>query len=227
MVDFSPAFPLDRRSPNALIDLIPRNDLSDSRGLRRIRILYHRSAIIFDRYHSDEAHCFWRFGTGFGHSDKCVRRHLAGDKRDWSSLNYQIASVSSTGMITGALAGNATIRATSAGLTGELNVVVVPGAPASIVIYSGTGQSAAKGSAVTDPLCTNVKDAAGNWLIGATVTYVVSTGGGQVAAPATPVTNSAGIAISGAWTLGPNAGTQTVTASSPGAGSVVFSATAQ
>ena len=145
----------------------------------------------------------------------------------WSSSNYQIASVSSTGVITGALAGNATIRATSAGLTGELNVVVVPGAPASIVIYSGNGQSAAKGSAVTDPLCTNVKDAAGNWLIGATVTYVVSTGGGQVAAPTTPVTNSAGIAISGAWTLGPNAGTQTVTASSPGAGSVVFSATAQ
>lgn len=145
----------------------------------------------------------------------------------WFSSNDQVASVSSTGLITGAIQGNATIRATSAGLTGELNVTVIPGAPARIIIFSGNGQSAAKGSSVADPLCTNVLDAAGNWIIGATVTYVVSTGGGQVGAPTAPVTNGAGIAISGAWTLGPSAGTQTVTASSAGAGSVVFSATAQ
>ena len=138
-----------------------------------------------------------------------------------------MASVSSTGLITGALQGHATIRATSSGLTGELGVNVIPGAPAKIIIFSGNGQSAAKGSALADPLCTNVLDAAGNWIIGATVTYVVSTGGGQVGAPTAPVTNGGGIAISGTWTLGPNAGTQTVTASSAAAGSVVFSATAQ
>jgi hypothetical protein len=112
-------------------------------------------------------------------------------------------------------------------LTGQLNVTVIPGAPAKIIIFSGNGQSAAKGSALADPLCTNVLDAAGNWIVGATVTYVVSTGGGQVSAPTAPVTNASGIAISGIWTLGPGSGTQTVTASAAGAGSVVFSATAQ
>lgn len=145
----------------------------------------------------------------------------------WFSSNDQVASVSSTGLITGGLQGHATIRATAAGFTGQLDVNVIPGAPAKIIIFSGNGQSATKGSAVADPLCTNVLDAAGNWIIGATVTYVVTTGAGQMGAPTAPVTNGAGIAISGAWTLGPNAGTQTVTASSAGAGSVVFSATAQ
>jgi hypothetical protein len=145
----------------------------------------------------------------------------------WFSANDQVASVSSTGLITGKAQGHATIRATSAGLTDELVVNVVPGPPAKIVIYSGNSQSATKGSAVADPLCTNVLDAAGNLIIGATVTYVVTTGGGQMGAPTAPVTNSNGIAISGTWTLGPNAGPQSVTASSAGAGSVVFSATAQ
>ena len=145
----------------------------------------------------------------------------------WTSSNGLVASVSSSGLITGARQGNATIRAGSGSLTGEVSVIVVPGDPASIVIFAGNGQVGTRGAPLPDPLCTNVKDAAGNLITGVVVTYVVATGGGQLAAPTSPPTDGQGIAISGHWTLGSSAGTQTVTASSAGAGSVTFSATAQ
>jgi alpha-amylase len=145
----------------------------------------------------------------------------------WSSSNSGVASVSSTGLITGALAGSATIHATSGSSTGEISVTVVPGAPASMVIVAGDGQSGPAGSQLSVPLCTSVKDAAGNLIVGATVSYTVMTGGGQLADPTAPTTGADGIAISGLWTLGPAAGTQTVVASSAGAGSVTFTATAQ
>ena len=145
----------------------------------------------------------------------------------WSSSSSTVASVSSTGLIIGALVGTAIIRATSGTISGQVAVSVVPGAPATVTIYSGDGQSGSAGSQLTDPLCTNVKDAAGNLIIGATVSYTVMTGGGQLADPTAPTTDANGIAISGLWTLGPAAGTQTVVASSAGAGSVTFTATAQ
>jgi hypothetical protein len=145
----------------------------------------------------------------------------------WLSSSPSIASVSPTGLVTGALKGKATISATSGNMTGQITVTVVPGAPASIVVYSGNGQVRPKGSQLLEPLCTNVLDAAGNLIIGVMVTYAVTTGAGTLAAPTAPVTDPAGIAISGLWTLGPNAGAQTVTASSVGAGSVTFTATAQ
>jgi Bacterial Ig-like domain (group 2) len=145
----------------------------------------------------------------------------------WSSSNPAVASVSSDGLVTGARKGTATISATSEGLTGHVDVTVVPGAPASIRIYAGNNQSGPPGSQLNDPLCTNVMDAAGNLIIGAVVSYVVATGGGHLASPTTPATDASGIAISGLWTLGSTAGPQTVTASSTGAGSVTFTAVAQ
>jgi len=145
----------------------------------------------------------------------------------WSSSNSPVASVGSTGLITGALKGSAIIHATSGSSTGGISVTVIPGAPASVTIFSGDGQSGPAGSLLPDPLCTNVKDAAGNLIIGATVSYTVMTGGGQLADPTAPTTDANGIAISGLWTLGPAAGTQTVVASSAGASSVTFTATAE
>jgi hypothetical protein len=130
-------------------------------------------------------------------------------------------------LITGALEGSTIIHATSGTSTGQISVTVIPGAPATITIYAGDGQSGPAGSQLSGPLCTNVKDAAGNLIIGATVSYTVMTGGGQLAEPTAPTTDATGIAISGLWTLGPAAGAQTVTASSAGAGSVTFTATAQ
>jgi hypothetical protein len=97
-----------------------------------------------------------------------------------------------------------------------------------ITIYTGDGQAGPKGSALGDPLCTNVFDGQGNLMANVMVTYTVTTGGGQMQDPISVPTNSSGIATSGTWTLGPVAGIQTVTASTAGvAQTVTFSATAQ
>jgi hypothetical protein len=97
-----------------------------------------------------------------------------------------------------------------------------------IAIYLGNNQSGPKGSALPDPLCTNVFDQNGRLMYGVTVTYTVATGGGQLQAPASVQTDASGIATSGSWTLGPATGMQTVTASTAGvAASVTFTATAQ
>jgi hypothetical protein len=109
---------------------------------------------------------------------------------------------------------------------GSTAPTVTFGPPASIVIYSGNSQTGAAGTTLSDPLCTNVLDGAGHKLVGVVVTYTVTTGGGAIASPTTPSTDAGGIATSGAWTLGAAAGRQTVTASSAGAGSITFSATA-
>jgi Big-like domain-containing protein len=145
----------------------------------------------------------------------------------WSSSNTGVADVSSTGLIRGGHKGSSVIRATSGGFTGSATVTVTPGAPVSLLIYSGNNQSGAKGSTLADPLCTNVVDAAGNLLVGAVVTYTVATGGGQLGQPTAPATNANGIAISGLWSLGSTAGAQTVVASYSGLPSVTFTATAQ
>jgi len=97
-----------------------------------------------------------------------------------------------------------------------------------ITIYTGDGQAGPKGSVLPELLCTNVFDASGRLMYGVMVTYTVATGGGQLQLPTSVATDARGIATSGTWTLGPAAGTQTVTASTAGVAlSVTFTATAQ
>ena len=145
----------------------------------------------------------------------------------WSSANPSVANINATGLVTGAVAGTATIVAQSGGVTGQATVTVTPGAPASVSIYSGDSQSGTHGSQLPDPLCVLVKDAHGNVVPGVVATYSVATGGGMLAAPTAPSTDGLGVAISGLWSLGSLVGQQTVVASVSGAGSVTFKATAQ
>jgi len=142
----------------------------------------------------------------------------------WSTTNSLIAAVNN-GLITATKKGVATITATSGTRTSQVQVSVVPGPVVSVVVYSGNNQTGAIGSQLPAPLCTNVLDAAGNLIIGATVTYTVATGGGQLASPTAPQTDPSGIATSGLWTLGSVSGDQTVTAT-VGSANVVFTATA-
>jgi len=145
----------------------------------------------------------------------------------WASANPAIAAITSDGLITGNLKGTSAITATSGSLTAQMQVTVVPGVPAVVTIYAGNGQSGPGGSRLPDPLCTNVKDAAGNQIIGVAVSYSVATGGGTLEAPTSPVTGPDGIAIAGVWTLGATVGPQTVVAAVSGATSAIFTATAR
>ena len=71
-----------------------------------------------------------------------------------------------------------------------------------------------------------VTDTGGAPLAGVTVTFAVPGAAGSIASPV-QVSDAAGIATSGSWTLGTTAGPQTATASAPGALPVSFSATAR
>ena len=145
----------------------------------------------------------------------------------WSSTNSSVADVNSSGLVTAAAVGGATISATASGITGQILVIVAPGPAASVVIYSGEGQVGNRGTQLAAPLCVLVKDARGYVMPGVVATYTVTTGGGTLSSPTAPLTDASGIATSGLWSLGGLVGQQTIVASVSGAGSVTFHATAQ
>jgi hypothetical protein len=103
-----------------------------------------------------------------------------------------------------------TIRATS-------NVTVTANSPAN--------QSGTVATAVGAAPSVLVRDAANTPLPGVAVTFAVASGGGSLAGAATVVTDPAGIATAGVWTLGTAAGANTVTATVSGVTPAVFTAT--
>jgi hypothetical protein len=94
--------------------------------------------------------------------------------------------------------------------------------PTSIAANSSINQRALAGTDVQEPPSVIVRDQNGAPLGGASVTFAVTAGGGRVTG-ATVVTNSAGIATVGSWTVGVVEGSNTLVATS-GTVSVTFSA---
>jgi len=118
----------------------------------------------------------------------------------------------------GTVAGSNTLTVTSAGLTGSpvtFTALGTYGAPASIALQLGNGQSATVGTAVAIAPSVLVKDAHGNPVEGYSVTFVVASGGGSLTAP-TMNTDASGLATLGAWTLGPIVGANSVTVTAAG-----------
>jgi hypothetical protein len=109
-----------------------------------------------------------------------------------------------------------TVSATSGSLSGSPVAFTATGTaptvvPAALVLVSGSGQAAAAGQALPNPLVVKVTDASGNPVSGVTVNFAVTAGGGSLSA-AQATTTSTGTA-SVTWTLGV-AGTNTVVATS-------------
>jgi hypothetical protein len=125
----------------------------------------------------------------------------------------------------GMLGSGYVINAGATGLTSASTAAfdIVTGTAKSLVLVSGGGQTAAT-SATLAPITMLVVDAAGNPKAGVTLSFAVTTGGGTVT-PASAGTDAKGNA-SAIWTLGPTAGTQTLTVSGPGLTSIVVPATA-
>ncbi len=127
----------------------------------------------------------------------------------------------------GGLPGGQTFEAAVAGLSGSpvtFGVVALAGPPAQLLAIAGLGQLATVATALLTRPAVQLKDAGGNPVAGASVTFTVSGGGGSLTG-GTQLTNAAGIATVGSWTLGTIAGPNTLTASAPGVTPVVFSAT--
>jgi hypothetical protein len=97
--------------------------------------------------------------------------------------------------------------------------------PASITVVIGNNQSAAPNDAFAKALEVKVKDAAGNGISGASVTFTVTPGpngaGGSFASSAAVLTSTSGSATASALTANGIPGTLTITAASAGV-SVTF-----
>jgi hypothetical protein len=89
----------------------------------------------------------------------------------------------------------------------------------------GDLQSALPGSAVAVAPSVYVVDSAGIPRPGVTVTFAVQTGGGSVTG-GSAVSDAQGVAKVGQWTLGPNVGTNQLSATLPNGNSVTFNASA-
>jgi adhesin/invasin len=117
----------------------------------------------------------------------------------------------------GSTVGANTVVASATGLPSvTFTATATAGAAASVVATAGTNQVALQGTAVTTRPTVRVTDALGNVVSGATVTFAVTAGGGTLTG-VTQVTDAAGIATVGSWTLG-NLSPNTMTATVTGAG---------
>ncbi|HUF35812.1 MAG TPA: Ig-like domain-containing protein [Gemmatimonadales bacterium] len=117
--------------------------------------------------------------------------------------------------------------ASSEGLAGSPAVFLhtaAAGTAAGVQIVSGDDQIGAPGTRLAEDLVVSVVDADGNPVVGAAVSWVVTSGGGSLE-PATSTTDADGRAATG-WVLGPSVGANTAEAVVSGVGRAAFSATA-
>jgi hypothetical protein len=130
------------------------------------------------------------------------------------------------GWVLGPAAGANTLTATVSGLPSvTFTVTGSAGPPAAIVKQAGDGQTASVGVAVATTPAVSVKDAYGNPVRAVAVTFTVTSGGGSPSL-STVSTDTSGKATAGSWTLGPTAGTNTLSAVVRGLPAVTFTATA-
>jgi len=162
---------------------------------------------------------------------------IAGQAVVWSVPAGQ-GSVSATNTVTGAdgraavtrtlgpSTGTQTTTATAAGVPGSpvtFTHTATSGTAVRVVKLFGDNGVAPVGSRLTDSLVVQVQDATGNGVPGRNVNWVITTGGGS-AQPTSSTTDASGKAFT-VWTLGPTAGTNTLTAAVAGLPQVQFSAT--
>jgi hypothetical protein len=125
----------------------------------------------------------------------------------------------------GTTVGANTLVASTGSLTPiTFTATAVAGAAASITKTAGDAQTATAGTAVAVPPSVTVKDANGNVVAGASVTFSVTAGGGSVTG-GTQTTNSSGVATVGGWTLGTTAGANSLSAAVGSLSPAVFTAT--
>lgn len=93
---------------------------------------------------------------------------LTGRAIAWSSSNVAVATVSSTGAVAALAPGTVTITASSEGRAGTATVVVLARLASAVIVSPASGTLVV---GATQPLTTQVTDAAGNLLSGRPITY--------------------------------------------------------
>lgn len=142
---------------------------------------------------------------------------------------WTLGNIAGANTLTATIPGPAAVRASIVGastadLTVTFTATAVAGAPGSISLAGGEGQTAVAGTSVTTAPSVKVVDANNNPVSGASVSFFVAAGGGSITGAST-TTNASGIAAVGSWTLGNVAGSNTLTAAAAGiSGTVTISA---
>src|SRR5574341_281608 len=127
----------------------------------------------------------------------------------------------------GTAAGTQAARATMAGSTGSpvaFTATALAGPAPQLVKYAGDGQAGTPAQALPVLLAVRVQDQYGNGVAGIIVSWTVTVGGGTLSTGSV-ASGSTGIAQV-SYTLGPDTGSNTVTATASGLAPVTFSATA-
>ena len=106
----------------------------------------------------------------------------------------------------------------------EATALAVPGAAATITVASGNGQTGVTSRTLSSPIVVQVRDAFGNAVPGATVSFAAIASG--FFTPQTATTASDGRATA-EWTLGSTAGAHAATATVAGVQSATLAATAR
>ena len=127
----------------------------------------------------------------------------------WSSSDPAVFTVGS-GVVTAVANGSGTLTASYESISGTASVMVQQ-MPAAVAVASGGGQEGVPGHALAESVVVRVEDAGGSPVEGVTVTFSAAEGHGE-ADPGMAVTDSEGLAAT-SWTLGSEAGVQTLTAS--------------
>ena len=125
----------------------------------------------------------------------------------------------------GQTAGANALQATASGVTpANFTATGIAGAPAIVAKTAGDSQAVTVNSAVPTAPTVLVTDQFGNPVESVTVTFNVASGGGGLT-NGTRKTGSTGHAAVGSWTLGTQAGLNTLTATPTGLSAATFSAT--
>ncbi|CAN5657744.1 hypothetical protein BH23GEM1_BH23GEM1_06050 [soil metagenome] len=119
------------------------------------------------------------------------------------SIRTNAEGLASVGQWTlGTKAGEQTLIAQSQGLAAvTFTAAALPGPISRITAFAGNHQLGLVGLALANPLAVEVTDSFQNLIAGAAVTFDVVAGDGTIAGTTT-TTSAAGIATSGAWTMG-------------------------
>ncbi len=124
----------------------------------------------------------------------------------------------------GTIVGSNTLSASAGDLPSVIfSATGIPGPPASMWLNDGDGQGALVNTGVPTPPSVFAQDSYGNPVLGVTVTFAVTGGGGSVTGPLA-TTDAKGVARVGSWTLGPSPGFNQLSASLSGVPDVVFEA---
>jgi len=153
----------------------------------------------------------------------------SGSVTDGTAVTNASGIAAPTSWILGTTPGPQSLTATAGTLTGSpltFTASAVAPIPAKVVINGGDGQSARTGTPVATLPAVRVVDAANIGVPGFAVTFAVTSGGGSITG-GDAVTNINGFASVGSWTLGPNAGANTLsaTAGTLSGSPIVFTAT--